>query len=189
MRRNVRAVERQAHYGRGRAAGVAHRLRQGAPHVPDDDMTLVDKVRSEALGPLVDGPHLTVDASRQVVTLRGQVADHATARAIEGAVRAVPGVPDVVNLLHAPGEPAPRAVPMRTPPRRALVVANPRASRARDGRHALSTLLRGCGVEAMERAGEDVEFGRDARADQTPCVLDSFVPQRIELDRHEVRGR
>lgn len=107
VRRNVRAVERQAHYGRGRATGVAHRLRQGAPHVPDDDMTLVDKVRSEALGPLVDGPHLTVDASRQVVTLRGQVADHATARAIEGAVRAVPGVADVVNLLHAPGEPAP----------------------------------------------------------------------------------
>jgi osmotically-inducible protein OsmY len=107
VRRNVRAVERQAHYGRGRATGLVHRVRQGGPHVPDDDMTLVDKVRSEVLGPLVDGPHLTVDACRQVVTLRGQVVDHETARAIERAVRAVPGVADVVNLLHAPGEPAP----------------------------------------------------------------------------------
>lgn len=107
VRRNVRAMERQAHYGRGRASGVVHRLRHGGPHAPEDDMTLVDKVRSEVLGRIVDGPHLTVDACRGVVTLRGQVADHESARAIERAVRAVSGVADVVNLLHVPGEPAP----------------------------------------------------------------------------------
>jgi BON domain len=107
LRREVRAVERQAHYGRGKATGVIHRFRQGTPHVPDDDMTLVDKVRSEALGRVVDGPHLTVDACERVVTLRGQVADRATALGIEREVRTVPGVDDVVNLLHVPGVPAP----------------------------------------------------------------------------------
>jgi hypothetical protein len=110
LRREVRAVERQAHYGRGKATGLIHRVRQGAPHVPDDDMTLVDKVRSEALGRMVDGPHLTVDACERVVTLRGQVADRELALAIEREVRAVPGVDDVVNLLHVPGVPAPNKV-------------------------------------------------------------------------------
>jgi hypothetical protein len=107
LRREMRAVERQAHYGKGKATGVVHRLVQSAPHTPDDDMTLVDKVRSEALGRVVDGPHLTVDASERVVTLRGQVADRDTALAIEREVRTVPGVDDVVNLLHVPGVPAP----------------------------------------------------------------------------------
>lgn len=112
-RRRVRAFERQVHYGRGRAAGLVHRLRHGAPHAPEDDMTLVDKVRSEALGPLVAGPHLTLDANRGVVTLRGQVADRESALAVERAVRGVTGVVDVVNLLHVPGEPAPNKAAAR----------------------------------------------------------------------------
>ena len=110
LRREMRAVERQAHYGRGRATGVVHRLMQRAPHAPDDDLTLVDKVRSEALGRIVEGPHLTVDACARVVTLRGQVNDRDTALAIEREVRAVAGVDDVVNLLHVPGVPAPNKV-------------------------------------------------------------------------------
>lgn len=110
VRRELRMVERQAHYGRGRAEGLIHRLRPAAPHVPDDDMTLVDKVRSEALGRVVDGPHLTVDACRRVVTLRGQVDGRDVALAIEREVRTVPGVDDVVNLLHVAGTPAPNKV-------------------------------------------------------------------------------
>jgi osmotically-inducible protein OsmY len=110
LRREVRAVERQAHYGKGRATGLVHRLRQGPPHTPEDDMTLVDKVRSEALGRIVEGPHLTVDANERVIKLRGQVTDRDTALAIEREVRAVPGVEDVINLLHVPGVPAPNKV-------------------------------------------------------------------------------
>jgi BON domain len=107
VRREMRAVERQAHYGRGKATGLVHRIVDRSPHVPEDDMTLIDKVRSEALGRVVDGPHLTIDACDGVVTLRGQVTDSETALDIEGEVRAVPGVADVVNLLHVPGVPAP----------------------------------------------------------------------------------
>lgn len=110
VRREMRAVERQAHYERGRAEGMAHRLRSGPPHAPEDDMTLVDKIRSEVLGRIVAGPHLTIDACEGVVTLRGQVADRDRALDIERRVRAVPGVVDVVNLLHIPGMPAPNKV-------------------------------------------------------------------------------
>ncbi len=113
FRREMRAVERQAHYRRGKATGIAHRFRSGAPHAPDDDMTLLDKVRSEALGRVVDGPHLTVDVCERVVTLRGQVADGDLVLAIEREVRAVRGVDDVVNLLHVPGAPAPNKLAAR----------------------------------------------------------------------------
>lgn len=109
-RREMRAVERQAHYERGRAQGAVHRMRHGAPHAPEDDMTLLDKIRSEVLGRIVAGPHITIDACRGVVTLRGQIADRDRALAIEHEVREVPGVLDVVNLLHVPGMPAPNKV-------------------------------------------------------------------------------
>jgi osmotically-inducible protein OsmY len=110
VRREVRAVERQASYRKGRAEGFAHRLRHRTPEPPLDDNTLVDKIRSEVLGRVVDGPHLTIDANDRVVTLRGQVGDQQAVDDIEREVRAMPGVADVVNLLHTPGTPAPNKV-------------------------------------------------------------------------------
>jgi hypothetical protein len=109
LRRQMRAVERQASYGKGRAEGTMHRLRHPKPHVPEDDLTLADKIRSEVLGK-VDGPHLTIDVNERVVTLRGQVADDQTVQDVEREVRGTPGVVDVVNLLHTPGTPAPNKV-------------------------------------------------------------------------------
>jgi hypothetical protein len=106
-RREKRAVGRQARYGKGRAEGVIHRLRHPTPSVPEDDLVLVDKIRSEVLGRVVEGPHLTIDANARVVTLRGQVADREIALDIERRVRATAGVADVVNLLHTPGTAAP----------------------------------------------------------------------------------
>jgi BON domain len=109
LRRQMRAVERQASYGKGRAEGTIHRLRHPQPHVPEDDLTLADKIRSEVLGK-VAGPHLTIDVNARVVTLRGQVHDDQTAQDVERGVRGTPGVVDVVNLLHTPGTPAPNKV-------------------------------------------------------------------------------
>ena len=106
VRREVRAVERQASYGKGRAEWVILKVRHPRPHVPEDDETLVDKIRSEVLG-RVDGPHLTIDVYDRVVTLRGEVPDERMAQQVEHDVRATPGVVDVVNLLHQPGTPAP----------------------------------------------------------------------------------
>jgi hypothetical protein len=109
VRREARAIERQASYRKGRAEGLAHRLRHRTPEPPDDN-TLVDKIRSEVLGRVVDGPHLTIDANDRVVTLRGQVADQQAVEDIEREVRAMAGVADVVNLLHTPGTPAPNKI-------------------------------------------------------------------------------
>jgi hypothetical protein len=109
LRREVRAVERQASYGKGRAEGMVHRLRHPRPHAPEDDLTLADKIRSEVLGRF-DGPHLTIDVNSRVVTLRGQVRDDKAVQDIEREVRVTPGVADVVNLLHTPGTPAPNKV-------------------------------------------------------------------------------
>jgi hypothetical protein len=106
LRREVRAVERQASYGKGRAEGAIHKLRHPRPHIPEDDLTLADKIRSEVLG-RVDGPHLTIDVNHRVVTLRGEVPDEQAGQHVEREVRATPGVADVVNLLHQPGTPAP----------------------------------------------------------------------------------
>jgi osmotically-inducible protein OsmY len=106
VRREVRAVERHASYGKGRAEGVIHKVRHPRPHVPEDDLTLADKIRSEVLG-RVDGPHLTIDVNDRVVTLRGEMPDQQAAEYVEREVRATPGVRDVVNLLHQPGTPAP----------------------------------------------------------------------------------
>lgn len=73
-----------------------------------DDPTLVDKVRSEALGgPEYTGKTINVDAVDGVVTLRGQLESQEGIDDVASRVRAVAGVRDVVNLLHLPGTPAP----------------------------------------------------------------------------------
>lgn len=73
-----------------------------------DDRTLVDRVRSEALGgPEYSGETINVDAVEGVVTLRGQLASQDRIGDVVARVRTVAGVRDVVNLLHLPGTPAP----------------------------------------------------------------------------------
>jgi osmotically-inducible protein OsmY len=51
--------------------------------------------------------HISVDAAKGAVTLRGQLDDREAIARLESAVRRVDGVREVVNLLHLPGEPPP----------------------------------------------------------------------------------
>ncbi len=75
---------------------------------PENDQTLVSKIRSEVLGAAdYRGYTINVDAADGCVTIRGQVDDPAHRDAIAEAVGGVTGVEDVQNLLHLPGEPAP----------------------------------------------------------------------------------
>lgn len=114
-RREARAVQRRASFQRGRLEGVAQRLRHPVPTAPGDDRALADRVRSEALGRQADHPHPTIDVVNGVVTVRGEVADPATAADVTRRIRAVPGVVGVENLLHRPGDPAPnKADALRT---------------------------------------------------------------------------
>jgi hypothetical protein len=50
---------------------------------------------------------VSLDACNRVVTLRGELDDAGDIMRLEAAVRAVPGVEGVVNLVHRPGEVAP----------------------------------------------------------------------------------
>jgi osmotically-inducible protein OsmY len=87
--------------------GVTHKATHPFPSAPADDHALADRVRSEALGRLEHAGNLNIDVVDRVVTLRGEVADPDEVNEIYDRVRRVPGVANVVNLLHPPGTPAP----------------------------------------------------------------------------------
>jgi BON domain len=108
LRREVRDLERHARHERGRVEGLVHRATHRHPTPPENDHVIVDKIRSEVLGRMPDvAHHISVDAAKGVVTLRGQLDDREAIARLEGAVRRVDGVREVVNLLHLPGEPPP----------------------------------------------------------------------------------
>jgi hypothetical protein len=73
-----------------------------------DDETLTQRVESEIYrdATLPKGP-VTLHAQDGMVTLRGVLERHEQMRAFEEAVRKVPGVRDVQNLLHLPDTAAP----------------------------------------------------------------------------------
>jgi osmotically-inducible protein OsmY len=107
IRRRRRDVERQVTYLENRVRGQ----RYDATHPdqpPENDPTLVDKVRSEVLGLReFRDDTILVEAADGVVTLRGQLP---TAEEIDDVVQAVAkvtGVRDVQNYLHTPGTPPP----------------------------------------------------------------------------------
>jgi osmotically-inducible protein OsmY len=76
--------------------------------VPENDATLVQKVRSEVLGSEPFAGHsIAVSAADGTVTLRGQLSDPAHISALEQRVDKVAGVRKVENLVHTPGSPAP----------------------------------------------------------------------------------
>lgn len=108
LRRDVRALERQVNYDRGRLKGVVHRAAGRQHRPPADDHVLVDRVRSSVLGRMPEiAHHVTLDAAGGVVTIRGQLDERGDIDRFERAVRGVEGVENVVNLLHTAGEPAP----------------------------------------------------------------------------------
>lgn len=81
---------------------------------PENDATVVAKVRSEVLGkgPWSDA-HLNVDAADGVVTLRGELPSADVCDDLVEAVGKVTGVDEVRSLLHLPGEEAPNVAEAR----------------------------------------------------------------------------
>ena len=115
MRREREALERRAHYERGRLEGVRHKVAdRHHPHEPETDQVLVDKVRSEVLGRRPDVAHqLSIDACRGVVTIRGEVDETAAMTSLSDSITRLPGVERVIDLTHAPGEMAPNKADAR----------------------------------------------------------------------------
>jgi hypothetical protein len=100
---------------RGRLAGAsAYGLRQKLSHLqpedplPPNDVTLAQKVESEVFrDPALPKGRINVNAQFGTIVLRGEVDRPEQVNEIEAAVKRVPGVRDVENLLHLPGTPTP----------------------------------------------------------------------------------
>ena len=94
--------------GEKKAEGFAPTAAEPSGTPPDDDKTLVDKIKSEILGRKdYVGHDVLVDAVGGVVALRGQLERPEQIDDLAAAVGAVPGVSRVDNFLHLPGTSAP----------------------------------------------------------------------------------
>jgi len=104
-RRSSERFEREGRYAVGSALGRVLEVRSRLMPAPADDATLVDRIRSEALGDArIPAGEINVDVSDAVATLRGELASGELIGEIVDRVRGVPGVRDVRNLLHTPAE-------------------------------------------------------------------------------------
>ncbi|MGE5274084.1 MAG: BON domain-containing protein [Verrucomicrobiota bacterium] len=83
-----------------------HRVRPPAAE-PLDDATLAHKVESIVFrSPKFPKGQININAEQGKVFLRGQLDQSELIHDLEEAVRNVPGVRDVDNLVHLPGTPA-----------------------------------------------------------------------------------
>ncbi|HEX2195242.1 MAG TPA: BON domain-containing protein, partial [Candidatus Limnocylindria bacterium] len=101
-------LERGGRYLSSTVQGKAEALRAaGTAEAPPNDAALAMKVESELFrDPDVPKGDININVEQGIVVLRGQVADPSMSERLEKAARAVPGVWEVENLLHLPGEPA-----------------------------------------------------------------------------------
>lgn len=108
LRRTTEQAGQAASHVENRVTGLTHEADPSDAEPPDDDKTLVDKIKSEVLGPSeIATQDVVVDAAGGVVTLRGQVERPEQIEDLATAVGAVLGVQRVENHLHLPASPAP----------------------------------------------------------------------------------
>jgi hypothetical protein len=108
LRRRSRDAVRRAKYLEGVAEGVAHKAVHAVPGTggrkePPDDVTLAQKVESIAFRKAgVPKGHVSVNADKAVIYLRGQVESDEQIEALIRATHEIEGVTGVKNLLHTP---------------------------------------------------------------------------------------
>ncbi len=108
VRRTGERIDKKGRYIEGKLEGAAHTVTSSGGTPPADDKALADKIKSEILGgEEFAGHQVLVDAADGVVALRGELKRPEQIKDLEAAVRKVPGVRDVENLVHLPGTPAP----------------------------------------------------------------------------------
>jgi hypothetical protein len=107
-RRGSRRLDVAREHATNRLRGIQHGLTHPHGVAPDNDLTLVDKVRSEVLGGQKWHAHtINVDAADGVVTLRGQLDSAQDIHDLREEVARIPGVREVHSYLHLPGTPPP----------------------------------------------------------------------------------
>ncbi|HSC51833.1 MAG TPA: BON domain-containing protein [Gaiellaceae bacterium] len=109
-RHGGRALRHGLVRAQGRGKGLVHRVRPRS-RTPVDDTELAHKVESIVFrdGRFPKG-RISVNAERGEVFLRGELEREELIVELVEAVRKVPGVRSVANLLHLPGTPAPASV-------------------------------------------------------------------------------
>jgi hypothetical protein len=91
----------------GKVAAIKH---GGENDLMPNDAALAKKVESELFRDAsIPKGAINVNAEQGMIVLRGEVGDAEQREQIEVAARRIPGVWEVRNLLHLPGEPAPTA--------------------------------------------------------------------------------
>ena len=115
VRQSTRRLVRRARVTglrlRGRTKGVLHQLRR-PPSEPLDDAGLAHKVESMLFrDPHVPKGQISINAERGTIFLRGQVESPELIDDLTESVRRIPGVSEVVNLLHLPATEAPHTEP------------------------------------------------------------------------------
>jgi hypothetical protein len=107
VRRRSRAAVQRVRYVEGVAEGVAHRATHAVPgrnsKAALDDVSLAQKVESVAFREAaVSKAHVSVNAEKGVVFLRGRLETEDEIQRLVRAAAAVDGVERVENLLHTP---------------------------------------------------------------------------------------
>jgi hypothetical protein len=164
----ARRTERLARYAGGVAQGAQHRV-TGRGAKPDmDDVTLTRKVESVVFRP-AGAPRGDVDVNAVdgVIYLHGQVRTPSDVNALEDAVRAIPEVRGVENLLHLPNTPAPTRADAprkqqksrRTAPRSAAPTAGKRTQRVSTQRTSAGAEPTGADLAAKGRGRQAAPLG------------------------------
>ena len=115
VRRGKGKVEEQTGAAQAKVHGIAERAAhpQVTQAPAEDDATLTDKVETEIFrDPAVPQGQINVNTEHGRVVLRGEVPSEDMKASLEKQARLIPGVTDVENLLHLPGEPAPPSTPL-----------------------------------------------------------------------------
>ena len=114
VRSGLRGARRTARGAGASAYGLSQKLVHLRPRDPSppSDAALAHRVESEVFrDPEIPKGRVNINVERGVVVLRGELDRPEQINALEAAVRKVPGVRGVENLLHLPGTPAPGATP------------------------------------------------------------------------------
>jgi hypothetical protein len=105
FRRGFRGLAKGSRAAGAEAYGLTRRITHLRPEepIPENDPTLVRRVESEVFrDPAIPKGQINVNAEAGVVVLRGELDRPEQINTLEAAVRRVPGVRDVKNLLHLP---------------------------------------------------------------------------------------
>jgi osmotically-inducible protein OsmY len=131
--RETKARAERAQAARAQAEAPASAA-AAAPATDDGDATLARRVESEIFrDDAVEKGPILVNAAAGTIWLRGTARDADQIHELQRRALSVPGVKNVENLLHQPGEPAPMAGEPAVPPEEREVTRRFSAERPGDG--------------------------------------------------------